>query len=78
MTPQHHHASVDLRALRRVLDARCHEMRLLSAMLLFRILVLPRADCFSGANDGGACCYCCQETQDHNGCVSPNVAVVYS
>ncbi len=57
MVSQHHHASVDLRALRRVLDARCDEMRLLAAMLLFGVLVLPGADCFGGADDGGACCY---------------------
>lgn len=37
---QHHHAAIDLRALRRVLHARCDEIRLLSAMLLFRVLIL--------------------------------------
>lgn len=72
----HHHASIDLRTLRRGFHARCNEIGLLSAMFLFGVFVLPGTDCFGGANDGGTCCYCCQESQDHDGFVSPNVTVV--
>lgn len=60
--PQHDHAAVDLRALRRGFHARCHKIGLLAAMFLFRVLVLPGAYCLGGANDGGACCYRCQES----------------
>ena len=73
---QHHHASIDLRALRRVLYARCDEIGLLSTVFLFCILILPLPDCFSGADDGGACCYCCQEAQDHDGFVLTSLKTV--
>lgn len=64
---QHHHAAVDLGALRRVLYARRYQVGLLPAVFLFCVFILPGADCFGGADDGGACCDCCQESQDHDG-----------
>lgn len=80
MILQHHHASIDLRALRGVLYARCDEIGLLSTVFLFCILVLPLPDCFSGTDDGGACCYCCQKAQYHGGFVStsPTIVIHYS
>ena len=62
MVLQHHHAPIDLGALRRGLNAGGDQIRLLSAMFLFGVLVLPGADGFGGADDGGACCDCCQES----------------
>ena len=38
---QHHHASINLRALRRVLDAGCNEIGLLSTVFLFGVFILP-------------------------------------
>lgn len=76
MVFQHHHAAIDLGALRRVLYARCYQIGLLPAVFLFCIFILPGADCFGGADDGRACCDCGQESQDHDGFVSPKLIVV--
>lgn len=65
MISQHHHATIDLGALRRLRCSSCGQICLGAAMFLPRILRLSLSHCLSRSDDGRTRSYRRQNTKHH-------------